>query len=321
MKILYIGPYRQNNSDGYASINLLLDCYNYTSEVVSRPIFNSQYFAKLEHLEKLLSKTENNDISTFDVIVQHLDIRSMIYTSKIPKYIFIPLLNKQKLSFIDKQKILFLQNKGLFVSYDQISSYILKNELIDHKEIDITVDSRLVSNATGSFNFGLYNKYQKYYSIVDSSNENNIKKLIIDFIQKYQNDMVCLVFFMTNVSQLILDQYNSYIKNIYQNLKINHSINKIIIAPVELNHEILSTIHHTGNIYLDLDKNILFNYAQAYHKTILSSKNNFKYFYDISNIEEYPVVDYDSQINWSEPAQISNTKYPLSKALRDYVQS
>jgi len=155
MNILYVGPYRQNNSDGYLSLNLLLDCYEYHTKIVSRPIFNSNNFIKLENIEKLLSKIENNHITHFDVIIQHLDIDSFVYTSKISKYIFIPILDNKKISFIQKQKLLFLENKGLIISCDQISSYILETESIKHQQIDTNINSRLLLNTTGSFNFGL----------------------------------------------------------------------------------------------------------------------------------------------------------------------
>jgi hypothetical protein len=320
MKILYIGPYRQNNSEGYLSLNLLLSCYLYSQEVLSRPIYNSQNLLKLENHEKLVSSLENNTINTFDVIIQHLDIDSMIYTSKIPKHIFIPILNNKKPSFFQKQKLSFLETKGLFVSCDKISSYILKNESLKYNtQIDVDVDLGLISKTTGSFNFGLYNRYNKYYSIVDSYNENDIKELILHFIQKYQNDSVCLVLFMTNVSQSVLDKYNSYIKNIYKNLKINYSINKIIIAPIELNHEILSAIHNTGNIYLDLENNIFAAYAKEYNKTVLYNKADFEYCFDINNIEEYPTIKYNKTFDWLPVIKNHNEQYFLSQVLTDYV--
>ena len=320
MNILYVGPYRQNNSDGYLSLNLLLDCYEYHTKIVSRPIFNSNNFIKLENIEKLLSKIENNHITHFDVIIQHLDIDSFVYTSKISKYIFIPILDNKKISFIQKQKLLFLENKGLIISCDQISSYILETESIKHQQIDTNINSRLLLNSTGSFNFGLYNRYKKYYSIINSDNENDIKKLIINFIQYHKNDTKCLILFMTNVSQAILDKYNSYIKNIYKTLKINYSINKIIIAPVELNHEILCAIHNSGDIFLDMQQNILTTYAECYKKNIYYSNNDFYYSYDINNLNEHPTVEYNKNFDWSQNINTkSNKTYPLSKILTNHV--
>jgi len=125
---------------------------------------------------------------------------------------------------------------------------------------------------------------------------------------------------MTNVSQAILDKYNSYIKNIYKTLKINYSINKIIIAPVELNHEILCAIHNSGDIFLDMQKNILTSYAECYKKNIYYSNNDFYYSYDINNLNEHPTVEYNKNFDWSQNINTkSNKTYPLSKILTNHV--
>jgi hypothetical protein len=320
MNILYIGPYRLNNSIGYESLNFLLGLQEHYSSVMSRPVFNENPVIKNDSIVDILSKLESNYYSKIDIIIQHSDIDSISYTTKCKHNLFIMTSNNRLCLAHQKQKYEFLNTKGCFVYYNDIQDYILTDALVENKKyVKPTINSKLIRASNSIFNLGLYNKYQKYYTIVDSSNEKTIKQLIIDYIDHYQQNNSCLVLFMQNVTQSILDSYNKFIKQIYSVFDINFSINKIIISPIELNLDIISAIHNSGNIYVDINEDIHAHYAEAYNKPIVRNLSAFKKYHDYQDPHKTMSVVRSQNIDLQVIGTNSLETPNLSQIIQAYV--
>jgi hypothetical protein len=285
MNILYVGPYRLNNSIGYESLNFLLELIENYKNIISRPLYNQINSIKDDQTSSLLNTIENKSLSKIDIIIQHSDIDSLTYNTKYLRHLFIPITSNRLCKLYQKQKYQFLDQKVSFLYTNDFQEYILSDCSVKNK-IRITnfISNKLAVTSAGVFNFGLYNNYKKYYTIVDSSDRTKLEQLIVDFISIHHLEQNCLVLFMTNVTQSILDSYNKFIKKTYSFFDINFSINKIIISPVEINNEIIPAIHNTGSVYIDLNEDIHANYAHKYKKSIIYNSSSLKTQYDPQNL-------------------------------------
>lgn len=318
MNILYLGPYRSNNNDGYESLNYLLELQQAEHNIVSRPVYDhNSSILKIEEAEEIINKCENNKISNFDLLIQHLNIDNLDHTSIIKKKIYIPIFNNNLCNFEQKQKILFLINKGKFIIRNEYHKLILDDVLSYlpvYKMIKPSINKKIFSsNREGSFNFGLYNKYKKYYSILDQSDEHTIKELMVSFVRFFSTSLetnICLIIFLQNINKPRLDYYNNYIKDIYKTFNINYSINKIILAPIELNKSIISTIHSTGDIFIDIKQDIHSSYARFYNKILCPINLKLSHKSDPNNLSSEQKISYffsNDSINFNNLEEIANS--------------
>jgi hypothetical protein len=86
MKVLYVGPYRQNGFDGTLSrcyVNTLLET---GLDITIRPVYTSHMIDNgVDH--RFLQAEYNNKNKTFDVVIQHVLPHSYEYNSKCGKHI------------------------------------------------------------------------------------------------------------------------------------------------------------------------------------------------------------------------------------------
>lgn len=322
MNILYIGPYRINNSIGYESLNILLDIDSGENSIVSRPVFsiNSKQ-SELENINDILSSFETRTCSNTDLLVQHLDIDSMQYNSKFSNHIFIPLIDKNiPPTNIQKEKYKFLRDKGIFLYKNNIEKSVLDSLHIENKEyIDIEINDKLIYKSQDFFNLGIYNIYKKYYSVVDISNKEDIENLIIDFIQCFYTQNICLLLFVQNIDRAGNDYYISYIKNIYKNLNISYNINKIILIPIELNVKNMNIIHNTGSIYIDINKDINKYYAIKYKKPVIENLSAINITYSDSKLNNIGKISHLDKIDLLSDRYISSYNTSIRKIINNYV--
>lgn len=321
MNILYIGPYRLNTSAGYESLSLLLNLQEQYKNIVSRPIYNEQPINKLKDIDYILSGLEDKkNIKHFDLVIQHTTPESMVYTSKIPKSIFIPILQNKLNNDHQKQILSFLETKGLFVITTNIDEYIMEDSEIKNRHLIKTViNNRLIKQSNGTFNFGLYKTYQKYYTITHSSCERNIKNFIINFIKNNHKDDSCFVIFMSSVTHTVLDDYNSFIKQIYKQLGVKFGINKIIIIPIEIDNYTISTIHSCCDIYIDINYDINKYYAMMYNKPVIHNTSALTIFDDYMNLNSFRSVSYKDPINLDSIQPIISPSLTLNDIVEKYV--
>ena len=309
MNILYIGPYRSLSIDGYLSLNLLLnlkDLKQYT--VTARPIFISNRVNNLaSKLNDTILSMENHQSKSFDLLIQNTEINTISYNSKIPYHIFFP--NYKDIIPDDSisQKYVFLSNSGLLLYSNNIHKKLLEYLNIDNGLfLNNNINNKLLSPTNNIFNLGIYNRYKKYYTIVDATMEYAIQNLIINFVTKFQNKDYCLVVFLPNTTQNLLDQYQKYIKEIYTIFDINFSINKILIVPIDHNVDALVSAHKTGDIYISLKDNIQTILSSSLGKNIIYYKSEPILSYEKNNLKKYGTIEYKEKLDLDQPSIIKN---------------
>lgn len=321
MNILYIGPYRLNNSIGYESLNILLELKDSFPNISSRPLYNQAPVNKLENLGPLLNRLENQSNKNYDLIVQHTNIESIVYNTKSKKHLFLPILNNRLNNYRQNQICQNLQNYGQFLVNKDTDNLILEHaQIMNKKQYKLSINNRLCDKATGSFNLGLYNSYKKYYTITSAEHEDNINNLIIDFIKFSDKPNICLILFMQHVSQALLDKYNNIIKKVYQTFNIHNSISQVIVIPVELDNRNLSAIHSCGDFYVDINDDIHKYYASRYQKPVIMNSSSLVLRYDQYNLTETPLIKRENQIDFNTFFPITNNVYPsLTDIISSYV--
>ena len=304
MNILYIAPYRLANDLGLESLNLLCHLYDSEHIIVSRCFFNGSATIKDLSLLDVINHTENSTISKFDLLIQHLPIQNLSYTSKIGSSLIWPVTqglipsNEQ----IDKYK--FLASKSIFLYDNTIDKFLLEHIGIKkHIMLINSISNKLYDKTNiGKFNIGIYKTYNKYYTIVNHSLEHHIQSLIVNFIRtvgKKQNN--CLLLFMPGISQNILDKYNAYIKDCYKSFDISFSINKIIIIPIDYNIENLLSAHNTGDVYINLKDSIQKELAKKFNHKVIYNKSELKIVWNKWDLQK------NGTINFYEDIDLNNT--------------
>lgn len=274
MNILYVGPYRLANNHGYLSYNNILYLTKQNKNIVSRPVFDGSSLLSVDN--SLIDKVENREIKNIDMLIQHLPIDALSYTTKIEKHIFIPILNNKIPNNYQIEKL------HQYNSYGTIScSYCVELKILEFIGIKniayypINIDDNFYLKSKDVFDIGIYNQYHKYYSIIDIHKEKKLKKLIAYFVRFFYDKDVCLVLFLINVTQKGLDAINNTIKEIYQKYEINNTINKIVCIPIENSMMNIKAAHNTGQTFVALEENIHLNIAQKANNQIVFSKEYY----------------------------------------------
>lgn len=273
MNILYIGPYRQNNIDGWTDCQILNNMLkNPKFNIRCCPIYMSDTAGTLSTISNNISEAENNRIDVFDVIIQRAKPEYLIHINKIPKNIAIPILNTSRfndniINNLSKFNSLLVDSK---LNYNMLSIYSkLKNKI---KTFDYTL---LLDNIPkNKFNIGILNFTKKIYFIGDyKKNITNIHKICQSFIANTKSKEYSLLLFLTNLDSQSKTLLDNTIKQYYITHRINYTVNRILIIPIESNTESISIAHQTGDIYLDIqdDNSNSFNckLAGALNKSII----------------------------------------------------
>lgn len=311
MNILYIGPYRQADTLGYESLNFLLNLSETGHTIHSRAIWYSNSSAKHKpEIIRILKKLEDcTDNIKYDLLIQHGRINDLTYTSKIAKHIYWPVLDKiiPDQCMIDKYQI--LQRYGSFLSSNKFNQFVLDYAKITNRLcITDTIHLGLKNQNITTFKLGVYQRYKKYYTLVDHSDEKEIKQLIVSFIREFNRQDNVLMICMYNISQDILDMYNAFIKKTYSSLKINHSINKILIVPIDNTLTSILSAHNTGDIFINLHDNISINYnlAIAFDKPIIVNESDKLIVWDSQDLHHNGIIKSSKDMDLNASYLISN---------------
>lgn len=278
MKILYIGPYRNELSIGYASRNIISSLQK-NNDITIRHIYlqnNNNY-----KINNDLSTLEQKDISAhYDIIVQHSTPYLLATYKNINianKNIAIPIINK---TINKKQYHNVLSGFDEILTEDKVvesilvQSYKIGNVQLFNYEIADQSDNQ------GTLNLDIHNQNKKFYFIGSFQNNKRIIKLIISsfYLAFGANQDVSLILFITDNSDQVKQELQKLIDTLKQelNLLTNNYTHKIIVKPLSDTESL--AIHKTCDIYISLhdsgiESNIHRAVAEKYNNTIIDESN------------------------------------------------
>ena len=284
MKILYIGPYRNEMSVGYSSRNII-DSLCSVSDLTIRPIYvqnNNDYNMDSTNL----IESENKRIEAdYDVIIQHStpNLLAPLYdVNSKTKNIAIPIINK---TVNKKQYEVSLSGFDKILVDDQTthsiltSSYMMKNVDMFSYNITEADDAKAYLD--------IHQDNHKFYFIGSFLNKNIIKTIISSFYLTFSSETnISLILFITESSDHIQQEINKIVDSVRQELNIINPnyYHKIIIN--KLSKSNILAIHNSCDTYISLyDSGIESNFnksiAQKYGKNIIDDTNT-NMIYDVS---------------------------------------
>lgn len=272
MNILYIGPYRQDNVIGWSSTALLKFLLsNNKYNITCRPIYLS-HSRTLTDVDMEIRRAENNTNSSYDAIIQNSSLDSLTKIHSIPKNIAIPIIDSKAIS---NETIDNLHN------FDKIlvDSKLIYNRLQQYKKIqnkiktyDYDILTKPVPNS--AFRIGVLECSKKLYFIGKYSNNiNNIINLCKAFIKNIKCNEYALILFLFDLDIMKKKHIETIINKYYVMHNMKHTINRIILVPIDTKLDNVLVAHQTGDIYLDLqdDNSNTLNtkIASSFNKTIV----------------------------------------------------
>lgn len=258
--ILYIGPYRQKDGWGQASLNYLKSIIHATQQLgynlrIAPVYFTGQVWESMKvkpdaDLDYLLPY-ENNTISKFDTIIQK-GLPESLWYNKDTNNIAITVLETQNLQHTKNKHILNKFNHILVPSETEketlhkagvttnISNIL---EPIDCEEIDLYIRN----NADLPRN--KYATYVKFYFIGEFVPRKNIIDLIIAFSLAFKPTDKVVLFIKTS-SYISQDKVNKIIKERFDNLK-NGTVNpNIIFLNKRLPRQEILGLHNLSDVFI-----------------------------------------------------------------------
>lgn len=280
MNILYIGPYRQNNLNGWTDICVLQHLINNSKHnITCRPIYIDNA-SPSKNIPTDIESKENTAYTHYDVIIQRASMNYLCPIKKIAKNIALPIIDNK---LMDQESIETLNTfESVLVdsplSYAKLSlgDKFKKNKLKTYS-YNISINNLNIPK----FNIGLWNFAKKLYFIGDyEKNITNIYNLIRAFIKNVKHKDYSLLLFLFNLTPNQKNSLDAFIQQIYSLYNVNYSVNKIILIPIESSLSNLVSAHRTGDIYIDLQDNI----CNSLNTSIAKQLNNNIISFDIGDV-------------------------------------
>jgi hypothetical protein len=182
MSKLFIGPYRDNTTNGEISRQYILTlCKNHNINIKPYHLDNSPY----EQLDDVLKKLEetNPDNEGYDCCIQHLPLDRLAYSGFFKQHIAIPIFSGH--SNITDTRIVETLNRfdKIIVNTPQEISMLLKADVESQiLQADIDVSDAVDKVGQKRYNFGAHNGNHKFYGFFHYKREQDIiKKLLLSF--------------------------------------------------------------------------------------------------------------------------------------------
>lgn len=256
--ILYLAPYRQKDGWGQAAYNYLQSIIHASNRLgynlkIAPVYFTGQVWDSLKDAEDTMPQLhpyENNDISTFDTIIQKGLPESLWY---------VPNMNNICMTVLETQNMQHTKNKHILNRFNHIlvPSAVEKSTLekagiktsvssilepIDCQEIDEYISQNKPLSSR-------YDSYVKFYFIGEFVPRKNILDLITAFSLAFRSTDKVVLFIKTS-SSVSSDFVNSVMQEKFKSLK-HATINKnIIFLNKRLPRKELLNLHHLCDIFV-----------------------------------------------------------------------
>jgi hypothetical protein len=249
--ILYIGPYRQRDINGLLSTALIHNILSgQANNLALRPIFLDNK-CSIKNIDEPLLRQENIRLSKIDTVIQHTPLDQARVIDSVDRNILIPIIStnlipKDKIDKILRFDGILVDNKPDTIRISQ--AYPSLQKLI--KNIDYVFD--LDSSYKAGFNIGLLNNSEKLYMVCSlKTNSRVVYDTIVSFIGNIRSRDIVLVLFTLDISPSEKAELERFIKEAYNSMGINYSINRIIIAPITSDLNNIYAAHKSGDIFID----------------------------------------------------------------------
>jgi hypothetical protein len=277
MHSLFVGPYRQTNTNGLASLSIL-------HHLASKIQPNHSLACRNLYIDSVNVDRTNNLCSKFDqlensaampqTIIQHVPLHS-IYVSNRIYNICIPIIDNRG---IDIQHITRLATCNKIIADNAYSQEILSKLLPGYQIQHINYDP-IVMDCKQKINLGAYLYTKKLYFIGSYlDNIDLLQDLILSFIVSMSGkENISLLLFLTDTNKKDIDNVNGYISLVYKELSVTNVFPKVVCIDTKFDLAHINNCHKIGDIYLNINdgsKNGLhINYARHHNKQIIDWSN------------------------------------------------
>lgn len=308
MKILYISPYRQSNSQKECINNI--KALKKISNINIYPIYfdndNANPDKDILDIEKLDTKDQ-----TYDIVIQHAPIDFLVPLKGIAqKNYCIPLISYSKGNSADKyHKLLDFDSILVDSKYD--SDFI--NNLLGAKSKKIKLFSYTNSyKEDRRINLLHHNNFYKLYTFVNENNIYYIKDIIYSFILSLKEIDKCSLIIVTH-SKEIAEKINTLLDTIVAKANINYIKNYIkIVVPSNTIDDVIA-IHRSCNCLIEIRTN-----TNSYFHTFMAKELNNSFIINENlNIEFEPIFDDNYDLTLSYPClKISHLANKIKSVVR-----
>jgi len=312
--ILYIGPYRQRDLNGIWSRALAHNIISGSSNNVQlRPLFIDSKYA-IDAIDNVLSTKEKNQIDKLDTVIQHVPLEQARPINAVQNNILIPIMSPDLIDQTETQNLskfstILIDNKSDAVRLSQAYPFLQKNI----KNIDYTF-SVTASPAT-SFNIGLFgNSNTKLYMVCNYKlNARVIYDIIVAFIANLKSKDMVLILFTLDITANEKSELEKFIQDAYKAMGINHTLSRVIIAPISSDLNNICIAHKSANTYIDAidygSNSINTKLASSLNNSIL--KINTDYHFNLTNHANY--ISYNGSLKISSES--------INSAIKAYIVS
>lgn len=278
MKILYIGPYRQNNDYGIMSKLHLQNLVQSNHHITSRPIYFSE-----NHTERFAHdplQYENIIHENYDYLIQYCPIDMLQRHGGFPKNIAIPIFGRTKNVKSHTIKTLNMFDK-VIVDNDMDESSLVRAGSVNHiTKITHPIIKDLIAGVREKkLNLGIHNSATQFYFFGSIENDLDIlQKILVSFYISFKGGYgKSLILFLDDTDKQNQIDFLNSIKEIKEKLKLNSSKSSVseFVIFKNLSFEEKIVAHNTCHVFLNFgEKRILQEeYAKLFGNTILNSSN------------------------------------------------
>lgn len=246
MKILYIGPYRQNEEWGIYSRNFIQSLIRSKNEIAIRPVY--MHTSSLPNISEDLLELENKKLD-YDCVIQHCLPTLFEYDGR---YKNIGMFQQEAGNNEYWKNCATLMDENWLPSMVDVANVGLGNVIMP-----IPIDTSIFEKSHSHIHLGTYDKTFKFYFIGEYNQRKNLKALIqafhLEFHPSEPVDLVLKVHHPSYGPDQLFDIVRKDIEAIKQELRTypnSDCFKKDFIITQPLNEAELLALHNTCNCFV-----------------------------------------------------------------------